>query len=99
MQWLRRLFSASARPTTPADDAAGTHEFAIDPAVAADSAPGTDDEHEIDALVLDGELLVCASCGTPLGLDPEDDPEGEAGQPLCGECHRARHFDVLPGRR
>lgn len=40
----------------------------------------------------------CAVCNTILGEDPDDDADGEAGAPLCGECHRARHFDVLPGR-
>jgi len=42
------------------------------------------------------ELLRCLTCGTPLGSDPEDDPEGEGkGRPICGECNRARNFDVF----
>ena len=39
--------------------------------------------------------LACASCGRPLGDDPEDDPEGDAGLPICGECDRARNFDLI----
>jgi hypothetical protein len=40
------------------------------------------------------EILICASCGKPLGFDPDDDPAGDAGQPICGECDRARNFDA-----
>jgi hypothetical protein len=41
-------------------------------------------------------LLRCATCGAELaGLDPEDEPDGDAGLPICGECNRARNFDVL----
>jgi len=40
-------------------------------------------------------LLFCATCGELLGDDPEDEPDGDAGQPICGECNRARNFDVL----
>jgi hypothetical protein len=45
----------------------------------------------------------CATCGTALGDDPDDDPTGDAGSPICGECERARNFDVFhrfpPGGR
>lgn len=42
------------------------------------------------------EPLVCATCGSVLiGDDPDEDPAGDAGLPICGECARARHFDVL----
>ncbi|MBA2382773.1 MAG: hypothetical protein H0V73_11740, partial [Chloroflexi bacterium] len=37
---------------------------------------------------------LCASCGTGLIDDPDDDPLGERGLPLCGECNRARNFDA-----
>jgi hypothetical protein len=37
----------------------------------------------------------CATCDTPLGDDPDDDPTGDAGLPICGECDRARSFDTL----
>ena len=37
----------------------------------------------------------CATCGQPLGADPEDEPHGDAGRPICGECNRARNFDPL----
>ena len=36
----------------------------------------------------------CASCGALLGGDPEDDPTGDDGRPICGECARERDFDV-----
>ena len=40
--------------------------------------------------------LKCATCGKELaGLDPEDEPDGDAGLPICGECNRARNFDVI----
>lgn len=38
--------------------------------------------------------FVCATCGLPLDGDPDDDPTGDAGQPICGECDRARNFDA-----
>ncbi len=44
--------------------------------------------------ILDDELE-CATCGRVLGQDPEDEPDGDAGEPICGECNRARNFDVL----
>ena len=37
----------------------------------------------------------CATCGRALGRDPEDEPDGDAGLPICGECDRARDFDAL----
>jgi hypothetical protein len=50
----------------------------------------------LDLEFVDGSprLLRCQACGRALGGDPEDDPMGENGQPLCGECNRARNFDV-----
>ncbi len=33
----------------------------------------------------------CHRCGTPLGNDPDDDPDGGVdGLPMCGECVRHR---------
>ena len=40
-------------------------------------------------------VLRCATCGKALGGDPEDEPAGDAGEPICGECDRARDFDAL----
>ncbi len=40
-------------------------------------------------------VLICTSCGRPLEDDDEDEPEGDAGQPICGECNRARNFDAI----
>ena len=38
----------------------------------------------------------CATCGAELvGVNPDDEPEGEAGLPICGECNRARNFAVF----
>lgn len=41
--------------------------------------------------------LRCATCGKALGHDREDEPRGDAGKPICGECNRTRNFDVLFG--
>jgi hypothetical protein len=43
----------------------------------------------------DPPVLRCATCGRVLGGDPEDEPRGDAGRPICGECDRARDFEVL----
>lgn len=43
----------------------------------------------------DPDALVCASCGTPLSGDPDEDPTGDAGMPICGECERNRNFDAM----
>ncbi len=37
--------------------------------------------------------LRCATCGDALNGDPDEDPTGDAGQPICGECERSRNFD------
>ena len=44
--------------------------------------------------------LLCAICGMPLNGDPDEDPTGDAGMPICGNCARERDFfviDVLDG--
>ena len=41
------------------------------------------------------EPLTCATCGTRLDGDPDEDPIGDAGLPICGACERANHFEVL----
>lgn len=41
------------------------------------------------------QVLLCATCGKLLGDDPDDEPDGDAGLPICGECDRARDFDAL----
>lgn len=39
------------------------------------------------------ELVDCATCGMPLdGVDPDEDPTGDAGRPICGNCSRERDF-------
>jgi hypothetical protein len=38
--------------------------------------------------------LVCATCGRLLGDDPDDELDGDAGGPICGECYRAREHDA-----
>lgn len=56
-----------------------------------------EDAVEVETLVgWDEPPLWCATCGTELvGVDPEDEADGDAGLPICGECNRARNFDVL----
>lgn len=39
--------------------------------------------------------LMCASCGRPLGDDVEDEPDGDAGLPICGECNRERNWAAI----
>jgi hypothetical protein len=52
-----------------------------------------------DALPIEPALavvaLACATCGQPLGTDPEDEPDGDAGLPICGECNRERNFVAI----
>ena len=44
----------------------------------------------------DDPPLRCATCGAELmGVDPDDEADGDAGLPISGECNRARNFDVL----
>ncbi len=45
--------------------------------------------------ILGEEAIECATCGRELGTDPEDEPDGDAGMPICGECNRARNFDAI----
>jgi len=40
-------------------------------------------------------LLSCATCGRTLDGDPDEDPTGDAGLPICGECARERDFFVM----
>lgn len=48
-----------------------------------------------DAFV-DDPILICASCSTLLtGSDPDEDPTGDAGMPICGNCAREREFFVM----
>ena len=45
-------------------------------------------------------VLRCATCGAALDGDPDEDPTGDAGMPICGECERNRDFlamDVADG--
>lgn len=38
----------------------------------------------------------CATCGEPLdGVDPDEDPTGDDGNPICGNCYRERDFFVM----
>ena len=37
----------------------------------------------------------CATCGLPLGGDPDDEPAGDAGLPICGDCNRNRNFAAI----
>ena len=48
----------------------------------------------MDSTVVDVTLF-CAACGTPLTGDPDEDPSGDAGMPICGNCARERDFFVM----
>jgi hypothetical protein len=39
--------------------------------------------------------LTCATCDRALDGDPDEDPTGNAGRPICGECARERDFFVM----
>jgi hypothetical protein len=41
---------------------------------------------------MDVPVLLCATCGSPLTGDPDEDPTGDAGRPICGECERNNNF-------
>lgn len=44
--------------------------------------------------------LTCASCGRALDGDRDEDPVGNAGEPICGECVREANFfdlDIADG--
>ena len=41
------------------------------------------------------EPLACSACGRLLLADPDDDPVGRRGLPLCGECNRERNFAAV----
>ena len=47
-----------------------------------------------DTTWLDAELR-CVTCGRALNGDPDEDPTGDVGQPICGECYRERDFFVM----
>lgn len=52
----------------------------------------------IDDAVSEGAVeaeMRCATCGRALVGDADEDPTGDAGQPICGECARERDFFVL----
>ena len=44
---------------------------------------------------MDDVLVRCATCGRELDGDPDEDPTGDAGRPICGECARERDFFVM----
>lgn len=48
----------------------------------------------VDFTVTDVTLF-CVACGTPLTGDPDEDPTGDAGMPICGNCARERDFFVM----
>ena len=41
------------------------------------------------------DLLLCETCGRALDGDRDEDPTGDAGRPICGECARERDFFVM----
>ena len=46
----------------------------------------------MDEAVPGFDVLRCATCGAALDGDPDEDPTGDAGMPICGECERNRDF-------
>jgi hypothetical protein len=51
-------------------------------------------------LTVSDKIEYCASCGGPLTGDPDEDPTGDAGKPICGNCARERDWfdiDILDG--
>jgi DNA-directed RNA polymerase subunit RPC12/RpoP len=45
-------------------------------------------------------ILRCATCGREFDGDPDENPTGDAGRPICGECARENDFltmDMLDG--
>jgi hypothetical protein len=41
------------------------------------------------------DVVRCATCGRALVGDPDEDPTGDDGRPICGECSRERDFFVM----
>lgn len=49
-----------------------------------------------DGLRSDVAPVWCATCGRALDdVDPDEDPAGDGGRPICGECYRERDFFVM----
>ena len=44
---------------------------------------------------MDDVVLRCATCGGALDGDPDEEPTGDAGRPICGNCYRERDFFVM----
>ncbi len=40
-------------------------------------------------------IELCATCGLALDGDPDDEPAGDAGRPICGECNRELNFAAV----
>lgn len=62
---------------------------------AEDDGPGDGHASDLVSGFLPVPSLACATCSALLGDDPEDEPDGDAGLPICGECNRARNFDLI----
>lgn len=55
--------------------------------------------HEVEDAVLVETLMgwdgvTCATCGRQLSADSDDESEGDAGLPICGEWIRAWSLDA-----
>ena len=48
---------------------------------------------------MDDTFLRCATCGRVLDGDPDEDPTGDAGRPICGECARENQAAPSATRR
>ncbi len=49
----------------------------------------------VDGDAVSDDVLRCATCGRALVGDPDEDPTGDAGRPICGECERERDFFAM----
>ncbi len=41
------------------------------------------------------DAMRCATCGRALDGDVDEDPTGDAGRPICGECERERDLFAM----
>ena len=65
------------------------------------------DDNPFDELNLEDAIAVealmgwdgvtCTSCGSPLGLAPEEEHKDAGGLPVCPECHGALTSKVVRG--
>lgn len=96
MRWFRRRREHETAPGDAPDRRWHPESGAPGPAAAPDLAAAGDLAAGGDLVAALGlEPLACATCGRLLDGDPDEDPVGESGRPICGECERNRNFDAM----